>query len=113
MHGFNMTLTIGAVLEEACDRGLRVDVETATGRVYESVMVAALEQFCVVLLDDGDEVEDPLSWRADGRRRARAHVVSRDHVAGVSLDRAAFLQIEPQTVDLREHEQPADAAYAL
>lgn len=113
MHGFNMTLTIGAVLEEACDRGLRVDVETVTGRVYESVLVAALEQFCVVLLDDETDVHDSLSWRPDGGRRARAHVVSRDHVAGVSLDRAAFLQIEPRTVDLREQDQPADAAYAL
>lgn len=113
MHGINMTLTIGAVLEEACDRGLRVDVETVSGRLYESVLVAALEQFCVVLLDDGDEGPDAAPWRTDGRRRSRAHVVSRDHVAGVSLDRAAFLQIEPHSVDLREHEQAASTAYAV
>lgn len=112
MHGINMTLTIGAVLEEACDRGLRVDVETVSGRLYESVLVAALEQFCVVLLDDGDEGPDGVPWRADGRR-PRAHVVSRDHLAGVSLDRAAFLQIEPHSVDLREHEQAAATAYAV
>ncbi|MGH8892980.1 MAG: hypothetical protein ACRDWY_06685 [Actinomycetes bacterium] len=95
MGGFNMTLTLGIVLEEARERGLRVDVETATGRVYEGVRVAALEQFCVVLLDD-----------------LAAHVVAREHLAAVSLDRSAFLEIEPRTVDLRAS-SVGEAAFAV
>lgn len=90
----NMTLTLGVVLAEAYERGLRLDVETASGRVFRGVQVAALEQFCVVLLDD------------------RAHVLARDHLAAVSLDRSAFLEIEPRTVDLREARM-GDAAFAM
>ena len=89
MGVINMTLTLGVVLAEACERGLRVDVETTTGRRYEGVHVAALEQFCVVLLDD------------------RAHIVARDQLAAVSLDRHAFLQIEPR------HEGVSEAAFAM
>lgn len=84
MGAINITLTLGAVLEEARTRGLRVDVETRSGRTYGDVEVAALEQFCVVLLGD------------------RAHVVARDELAAVSLRRADFLQLEPRTVDLRD-----------
>jgi hypothetical protein len=84
VSAINITLTLGAVLDEACSRGLRVDVETRTGRLYCGVEVAALEQFCVVLLDE------------------RAHVVARDQLAAVSLQRGDFLQLEPRTVDLRD-----------
>ena len=81
MIELHMTLTLGVVLNEAHERSLHVDVETRSGHVYSDVTVAALDQFCIVLLTAGPG--------------GRAHVVTRDHVVAVSLDRRSLLEIEP------------------
>jgi hypothetical protein len=88
----HMTLTLGVVLSEAHERGLHVDVETRSGRVYADVTVAALDQFCIVLLTSGPG--------------GRAHVVTRDHVVAVSMDRRSLLEIEPN-VGKRTRQQTA------
>jgi hypothetical protein len=77
----HMTLTLGVVLSEAFERGLHIDVETRSGRVYTDVTVAAQDQFCIVLLSSGTG--------------GRAHVVTREHVVAVSMDRRSLLEIEP------------------
>jgi hypothetical protein len=73
------TLTIGLVLDHAHQSGGRVDVATGSGQIFVGVTVAALDRFCIVLLD-GD---------IDGQ----AHVVSRDAVTSVSMRRDALLAI--------------------
>jgi hypothetical protein len=78
------TLTIGLALEHAQQRGARVDVATGSGRIFVRVTVAALDRFCIVLLDDD----------LDGQ----AHVVSRDAVTSVSMDREALLAIDADRV---------------
>jgi hypothetical protein len=82
MERSSMVLTIGLALDHAQQRGLRVDVGTTDGRAFPGVTVAALDRFCIVLLDD----EGP---------GARAHVVNRDHIVHVSMDRSDLLAIEP------------------
>lgn len=74
-------LTIGLALDHAQQHGLRVDIGTSNGKDFVGVHVAAIDRFCVVLLED-DAME------------SRAHVVSRDHVVSVSLRRSDLLAIE-------------------
>lgn len=74
-------LTIGLVLDHAQVHQVPVDVSTIDGRTFAGVTVAALDRFCIVLLEDD----------APG---SRAHVVSRDHVVSVSMARQDLLQIE-------------------
>jgi hypothetical protein len=75
-------LTIGLALDHAQMHGLLIDVGTVSGRDFDDVKVAALDRFCIVLLDD----DSP---------GGRAHVVSRDHVVSVSLQRSDLVAIEP------------------
>ena len=84
MNLSSSTLTIGLALEHAHARGSRVDVATGSGRVFHRVSVAALDRFCIVLLDDD----------IDGQ----AHVVSRDAVTSVSMEREALLAIDAERV---------------
>ena len=74
-------LTIGLVLDHAQVHQVPVDVSTSDGRTFGGVTVAALDRFCLVLL----EADHPGS---------RAHVVSREHVVSVSMSRADLLAIE-------------------
>jgi hypothetical protein len=73
------TLTIGLAVDHALQRGARIDVATASGRTFVAVTVAALDRFCIVLLDDA--------------LGGQAHVVTRDAITSVSMDRDAFLAI--------------------
>lgn len=72
----SMMVTVGFALDVAHQRGMRVDVETTTGRSYVHVLVGGLDRFCVILLDGH-----------------KAHVVSREHVVAVSLDQAMLLEL--------------------
>jgi len=74
-------MTIGLVLDVALQRGLHVDVETSTGRLYSGVRVSAVDRFCVVLLDG-----------------SRAHVVSREHLVSVSLGADQVLELTDDSV---------------
>ena len=78
MH--SMLVTIGLVLDLAAERGLRVDVETTTGRMHEHVLVAGVDRFCVVLLDG-----------------TKAHVVAREHLVSVSLAQDSVLELTENT----------------
>ena len=69
-------MTIGVVLDMAMQRGLRVDVETSTGRLYRDVHVGGVDRFCVVLVEG-----------------ARAHVVTREHLVAVSMGAEHVLEI--------------------
>jgi hypothetical protein len=69
-------VTVGFALDVAHQRGMRVDVETTTGRTYVHVSVGGIDRFCVILLDGH-----------------KAHVVHRDHVVAVSLDQATLMEI--------------------
>ena len=80
MQGSTM-VTVGFALDVAHQRGLRVDVETTTGRTFVEVLVGGLDRFCVILLDGH-----------------KAHVVSREHVVAVSLDQAMLLEITTDDV---------------
>lgn len=82
MERSSTVLTIGLALDHAQQHGLQVDVGTSSGRSFPGVTVAALDRFCIVLL----ETDVP---------GGRAHVVSRDHVVSVSMDRSDLLSIEP------------------
>ena len=77
----SVMLTIGLALDHAQQHGLRVDVGTSNGRDFPDVHVAAIDRFCVVLMED----DGP-----DGK----AHVVSREHVVSVSLRRSDLLALE-------------------
>jgi hypothetical protein len=77
----SVMLTIGLALDHAQQHGLRVDVGSSSGRDFRDVQVAAIDRFCVVLMDD----DGP-----DGK----AHVVSREHVVSVSLRRSDLLALE-------------------
>ncbi len=72
----SMMVTVGFALDVAHQRGMRVDVETTTGRSYVHVLVGGLDRFCVILLDG-----------------LKAHVVSREHVVAVSLDQSLLLEL--------------------
>ena len=82
MERSSAVLTIGLALDHAQQRGLRIDVGTSDGRGFAGVTVAALDRFCIVLL----EADVP---------GGRAHVVSRDHVVSVSMAREDLLALEP------------------
>lgn len=69
-------VTVGFALDVAHQRGIRVDVETTTGRSFVHVLVGGVERFCVILLDGH-----------------KAHVVSRDHVVAVSLDQSLLMEL--------------------
>ena len=75
MQGSTM-VTVGFALDVAHQRGMRVDVETTTGRSFVHVIVGGIDRFCVILLDGH-----------------KAHVVSREHVVSVSLDQALLMEI--------------------
>ena len=75
MHD-SMMVTVGFALDVAHQRGMRIDVETTTGRSYVHVLVGGLDRFCVILLDGH-----------------KAHVVSREHVVAVSMDQALLLEL--------------------
>ena len=75
MHD-SMMVTVGFALDVAHQRGMRVDVETTTGRSYVHVLVGGLDRFCVILLDGH-----------------KAHVVSREHVVAVSMDQGLLLEL--------------------
>lgn len=81
MSSSSAILTIGLALDHAQQHGLRVDIGTTNGKGFVGVHVAAIDRFCVVLMED-DSVD------------SRAHVVSRDHVVSVSLRRSDLLAIE-------------------
>jgi hypothetical protein len=81
MDRSSTVLTIGLALDHAQQQGVRIDVATTDGRSFVGVTVAALDRFCLVLLEE----------EAPG---ARAHVVSREHVVSVSMARQDLLQIE-------------------
>jgi hypothetical protein len=72
----SMMVTVGFALDVAHQRGMRVDVETTTGRAYAQVLVGGLDRFCVILLDGH-----------------KAHVVSREHVVAVSMDQSLLLEL--------------------
>ncbi len=78
-----MVVTIGLTLDHAMTHGSRIEVTTSSGRVFRSVTVAALDRFCIVLLD------------ADAPG-AQAHVVSRDSIISVSIDRSDLIALERQ-----------------
>jgi len=80
MDRSSTVLTIGLVLDHAQQRGFHVDVVTTAGTLLEDVSVAALDRFCIVLLD--------------GSTAGRAHVVVREHVVSVSMSRSDLLAIE-------------------
>ena len=69
-------VTVGFALDVAHQRGMRVDVETTTGRAYLHVIVGGVDRFCVILLD--------------GRK---AHVVAREHIMSVSMDQAHLTEL--------------------
>ena len=75
MHD-SMMVTVGFALDVAHQRGMRIDVETTTGRSYVHVLVGGLDRFCVILLDGH-----------------KAHVVSREHVVAVSMDQSLLMEI--------------------
>jgi hypothetical protein len=77
----SMVLTIGLALDHAQQRGLRVDVGTSDSRTFPG---SPSQRWTVLhrLLDD------------DGPG-ARGHVVNRDHIVHVSMDRSDLLAIEP------------------
>lgn len=79
----SMYVTVGMVLDQAHQRGLTVDVDLASGRTLRAVTVAALEQHSVVLLA-----------AANQDRPGRAHIVTRDHVVGVSMDSSDLLELD-------------------
>jgi hypothetical protein len=79
----SMVVTIGLTLDHALTHGSRIEVTTSSSRVFTSVTVAALDRFCIVLLD------------ADAPG-AQAHVVSRDSITSVSIDRSELLALERQ-----------------
>jgi hypothetical protein len=81
MDRSSTVLTIGLALDHAQQQGVRIDVATTDGRSFVGVTVAALDRFCLVLLEE----ESP---------GARAHVVSREHIVSVSMARQDLLQIE-------------------
>jgi hypothetical protein len=81
MDRSSTVLTIGLALDHAQVHGIRIDVATTDGRCFGGVTVAALDRFCLVLLEE----DSP---------GARAHVVSRDHIVSVSMARQDLLQIE-------------------
>jgi len=72
----SMMVTVGFALDVAHQRGMRVDVETTTGRSYVHVLVGGLDRFCVILLDGH-----------------KAHVVAREHVVAVSMDQSLLLEL--------------------
>ena len=74
-------LTIGLVLDHAQVHQVPVDVSTSAGRTFAGVGVAALDRFCIVLLEE------------DGPG-SRAHVVGREHVVSVSMSREDLLAID-------------------
>ena len=78
-------VTVGFALDVAHQRGLRVDVETTTGRSYVHVVVGGVDRFCVILLDGH-----------------KAHVVSREHVISVSLDQAFLMEITAESAFVAE-----------
>ena len=78
-------VTVGFALDVAHQRGLRVDVETTTGRAFLHVIVGGIDRFCVVLLDGH-----------------KAHVVSREHVVAVSLEQALLMEITAESVFVAE-----------
>jgi len=78
-------VTVGFALDVAHQRGLRVDVETTTGRSFLHVIVGGIDRFCVVLLDGH-----------------KAHVVSREHLVAVSLDQALLMEITAESVFVAE-----------
>ena len=78
-------VTVGFALDVAHQRGLRVDVETTTGRTFLHVIVGGIDRFCVVLLDGH-----------------KAHVVSREHVVAVSLEQALLMEITAESVFVAE-----------
>lgn len=82
MDRASTVLTIGLALDYAQVHGVRVDVATTDGRAFVAVTVAALDRFCIVLLEE----DSP---------GARAHVVAREHVVSVSMARHDLLAIEP------------------
>jgi hypothetical protein len=84
MDRSSTVLTIGLVLDHAQVHQVPVDVSTSDGRVFPGVGVAALDRFCIVLLED----VGPSS---------RAHVVNREHVVSVSMSRDDLLAIETTT----------------
>jgi hypothetical protein len=84
MDRSSTVLTIGLVLDHAQVHQVPVDVSTTDGRTFARVAVAALDRFCIVLLED------------DGPG-SRAHVVSREHVVSVSMSRDDLLAIETTT----------------
>jgi hypothetical protein len=73
-------VTVGFTLDVAHQRGMRVDVETTTGRSFAHVIVGGLDRYCVILLDGH-----------------KAHVVAREHVVAVSLDQTFLMEISSQT----------------
>ncbi len=81
MDRSSTVLTIGLALDHAQQQGVSVDVATSDGRTFVGVTVAALDRFCLILL----EKDSP---------GARAHVVSREHIVSVSMGRHDLLQIE-------------------
>ncbi len=81
------TLTLGLALDHAHQSGARVDVATGSGRIFVRVSVAALDRFCIVLLDDGPD--------------GQAHVVSRDAITSVSMGRDALLAIASDGTETR------------
>ena len=84
MHD-SMMVTVGFALDVAHQRGIRVDVETTTGRSYVHVLVGGLDRFCVVLLDGH-----------------KAHVVAREHVVAVSLDQSLLMELTTDTAFVAE-----------
>ena len=84
MHD-SMMVTVGFALDVAHQRGMRVDVETTTGRSYVHVLVGGLDRFCVILLDGH-----------------KAHVVSREHVVAVSMDQSLLLELTSDSAFVAE-----------
>ena len=84
MHD-SMMVTVGFALDVAHQRGMRVDVETTTGRSCVHVLVGGLDRFCVILLDGH-----------------KAHVVSREHVVAVSMDQSLLLELTSDSAFVAE-----------
>ena len=72
-------VTVGFALDVAHQRGMRVDVETTTGRAFVHVLVGGIDRFCVILLDGH-----------------KAHVVS------VSLDQSMLMEITTENAFVAE-----------
>lgn len=72
----SMLVTVGLALDIALQRGLQVDVQTTTGSTYADVLVGAVDQYCVILLDG-----------------TKAHVVAREHLVSVSLEQNSVLEL--------------------